>query len=132
MDRTDNHPVIGHGSGDVLFAAAWLFIVLAAAFDGGFAWNFRADFQEWELNPLARRLATTFGLAGLLAFKAAGILFAAGVAVACRRFRNRLAVPMTLVVTAVYLSLSVHYIGSFLSLDGTPSQLLALASMSSR
>ncbi|MBM4072736.1 MAG: hypothetical protein FJ271_27990 [Planctomycetes bacterium] len=115
------------GFGRALFIAAWLFVVLAAAFDGGFAWHFRASFHEWEMNPVARRLAASFGMAGLLSFKSAGVVFAAAVAVACRRLRHRLAVPMTLVVTAVYLLLSLHYLRSVLPLDGSPTQVLALA-----
>lgn len=125
MDRNNRNGMWGVDS--VLFVAAWVFIAAAAAFDSGFAWHFRADFQEWELNPLARRLADTFGMEGLLSFKAVGIVFAAVVASACRRFRNRLAVPLTLAVSAAYLFLSLHYLRSFLPLDGQPAQLLALA-----
>lgn len=125
MDR--NHKSKMNGLGTTLFAAAWIFVVLAAAFDGGFAWHFRADFQEWELNPLARRLAVNFGMAGLLTFKASGLVFALAVAGACRRQRHRLTLPLTLVVAAVYLVLSLHYLMSFMPLDGQPAQLVALA-----
>jgi hypothetical protein len=122
-----NHMSKRNGLGTMLFAAAWIFVGLAAAFDGGFAWHFRASFQEWELNPLARRLAAGFGMEGLLTFKAAGLIFAVTVASACRRRRHRLAVPLTLVAAAVYLVLSIHYLTSFMPLDGQPAQLIALA-----
>jgi hypothetical protein len=93
----------------VLFACAWAFTFLAAAYDGYFAWQYRHVLQEWELNPLVRWAAAAVGLAGVLAFKLAGLLFAAGLAAYCRRRRRELAWPLTLSVTLVYALLSLHY-----------------------
>lgn len=103
---------------EMLFVGAWLFIALAGTFDGYFAWRFQADFHEWEMNPWARWLAGTFGMGLLLSFKAAGIMFAAAVAAACRYLRNRLAIPMTVLVAAAYLFLSLHYASNFLTAPG--------------
>lgn len=115
---------------EAFFVAAWLFIAIAGTFDGYFAWRFRADFHEWEMNPWARWMAGAFGMGLLLSFKAAGIIFATAVAAACRYFRNRLAIPMTVLILGVYLMLSYHYLSGFLAKDGgmsLPQELIALA-----
>jgi hypothetical protein len=106
----------------VLFACAWVFTFLAAAYDGYFAWQYRQVLQEWELNPLVRWAASAIGLGGVLAFKLGGLLFAAGLAAYCRRWRRELAWPLTLTVTLAYALLSLHYYVGSRQADGTVAQ----------
>src|SRR5438067_9624224 len=50
-------------------AVAWAFIFLAATFDTGFAWQYRAGIPEWELNPVACWCFRGFGAAGVVGLK---------------------------------------------------------------
>jgi hypothetical protein len=93
-----------------LFALAWAFILVVAAYDVSFAWHYRAGFAAWELNPVARWVAALYGLGTVFAFRVAVILFAAGLAIYCHRRRHRLAVPYTLVMGGMHLLLSLHYL----------------------
>jgi hypothetical protein len=100
--------------GRVLFAAAWAFVLAVAVYDAAFAWQHRANFQDWELNPFAREVARLHGLAAVFGFKALALAFAALVAAYCYRCRHWLTVPYTAFTSAVHLALSVHYlIGHF-------------------
>lgn len=93
----------------IAFISAWCLIGLAAVHDGRFAWQNREDMASWELNPLARWLLREGGLESLLTVKFAGLLFAMSVAFHCRRKRQRLALPLTMIVGCLYLVLSLHY-----------------------
>lgn len=128
MDRAQYSLASRKWRAATLFAAAWVFIVLVGAFDSYFAWRYRADFQEWELNPWARWLAGSCGMGILLCAKATGMVFAAAVACACRRLGHRLAMPMTMVIAGVYLMLSLHYVTSFLAAPtAVPQEIIAFA-----
>ncbi len=97
--------------GKVLLALAWAFILGVAAYDIYFAWQHRAFFDSWELNPLARWVAGHFGFAALLGFKAAVIGFGGLVAVLCYRHRRRLtACVYTTIVGGLHLGLSLVYV----------------------
>jgi hypothetical protein len=96
--------------GKTRFALIWLFIFLAAAYDGYFAWNYRAVFGLWEQNPFARWVESQFGLIVLFAFKFLGLAFAAGMAVYCRLSRRQLLeYPITAIIGSAYLLLATHY-----------------------
>ena len=94
----------------IFFALAWIFIFLAAAYDCGFAWDYRHDFDLWEINPVARWIVRNSSIQVLLGSKVLVLLLTAALAVYCHRKRNRLAVPMTLIIGCSYLLLSVHYL----------------------
>ena len=96
------------------FVLAWLFVVLVALYDSYFAWRYRAVFQLWEINPLARWMAGNWGLTAVLTLKMTLIFFALGVAFYCRYLRHRLEVPYTLVIGGVHLTLGAQYIAGFL------------------
>jgi hypothetical protein len=93
-----------------VFALAWAFVVVVSAYDVHFAWRYRAVFDAWELNPVARWVAGLFGLGALFAAKAALLVFAVAVAAYCQRLRHRLAVPYTLSVSGMHFVLSLHYL----------------------
>jgi hypothetical protein len=96
--------------GRIGFRLAWVFVVLVTAYDIHFAWRYRAGFTSWELNPVARWVATLYGLETVLALKIAAIGFALVVAIYCDRYRHYLARPYTLIVGAVHLCLSCQYL----------------------
>jgi hypothetical protein len=96
-----------------LFSLAWTFVTAVSAFDAYFAWRYRELFQEWELNPLARALAHSHGLAAVLTVKAAVTLFALSVALYCRH-RQRLDAFYTLTVCGLHLLLGFHYLAGYL------------------
>ncbi len=127
MQRKQNNLLVAGKRWAMLFAAAWLFIVLAGALDGYFAWRFQADFQAWETNPWARWLARNCSMGALLCFKALGLVFGGAVAVGCRRLKHRLAMPMTLVIFGAYFFLSLHYAAGFLAAPAAPAEVVALA-----
>jgi hypothetical protein len=93
-----------------LFVLAWAFVIAVAAYDAHFAWQYRAEFTDWELNPVARWCAQQGGLEVVFACKAGLLLFAFGVAAYCHFSRHRLEIPYTLVVSGLHLMLSVHYL----------------------
>ncbi len=99
----------------IAFTFTWAFILLAAAYDGYFAWQNRADFEIWELNPLACWVVRNFRIEVLGGLKAIGILFATGVATYCLRRRNRLAMPMTMIIGCSYFLLTMHYVAGSMS-----------------
>jgi len=92
-----------------LHVSAWVFIFLAAGYDSHFAWRYREALQGWELNPVARWAAGQLGLAAVLAFKFAGLAFAAGLAAYCVRRRAGLARVLTVAALGVYGLLALHY-----------------------
>jgi hypothetical protein len=94
----------------LLFSLAWLFIGSTALYDAHFAWQYRAELQSWELNPLARWCAGNLGLVAVFAFKLAGLLFAGGLAIYCRCCRPRLEPLLTLTIAGVYALLALHYL----------------------
>src|SRR5262245_26630000 len=77
------------------FAAAWLFIFAVASYDLYFAWHYRAVFDVWELNPVARWAADLYGLRALFAAKALVTGFIAAVGAYCYRNRHPLTTPYT-------------------------------------
>ena len=93
-----------------LFTLAWAFIAAVAAYDVYFAWHYRAFFQEWELNPVARWAVGQWGLGAVAVLKVALLSFALGVAAYCHHRRHRLEVPLTLVVGGAHLMLTVRYL----------------------
>jgi len=96
--------------GSVLFGLAWAFVAVVAVYDVSFAWYYRANFHDWELNPLAREVARLHGLGALFGLKAAGLGFAVIVAGYCYRCRHWLTVPYTVLASSVHLALSLHYL----------------------
>ncbi len=88
----------------------WGFIAAAAGYDTAFAWQYRAWFASWEMNPLARWMAHDLGLWSVFAVKLLSLVLAAGVAIYCHRHRLRLERPLTLGLRAVYGLLSPHYL----------------------
>jgi hypothetical protein len=93
-----------------LFGLAWAFVFVAAAYDCYFAWQYREVLPVWEENPLACWAVGRLGLEAVFLLKFAGLAFAAGLAVYCRRRRPGLGRAMTLVVAAAYALLSLHYL----------------------
>jgi hypothetical protein len=90
---------------------AWTFILGVAAYDAYFAWQNRAAFEDWEMNPLARWIAGAFGFGILIGVKASAVGFGSLVAVACYRCRRRLtAFVYTTVVGGLHLGLSLLYV----------------------
>src|SRR5947209_8214177 len=105
------------------FGPAWLFILLAAFYDGYFAWQHRGAFQHWELNLLACWLVRVFGMKAALGFKAVSMGFAAALAVHCHQRQHRLELPLTLVICGFYGLLTLHYLVNDLHLVGAGPQL---------
>ncbi|MBM4071763.1 MAG: hypothetical protein FJ271_22975 [Planctomycetes bacterium] len=102
----------------ILLLAVWLLILLAAAHDASFAWENRHDMASWELNPVARWLLSG-GIGWLLVVKFTGLFFAMAVVFHCRRRRHAFQLHLTLIVSCLYLLLSLHYlIGSVTPGDG--------------
>jgi hypothetical protein len=89
---------------------AWVFVILVAAYDVYFAWQYREVFAVWEENPLARWVAQGYGLAAVFGMKTVLLGFAVAVGAYCHYRRHRLEVPYTLTVWAMHLALSLHYL----------------------
>jgi hypothetical protein len=90
---------------------AWAFILGVAAYDTYFAWQYRAVFDAWEINPLARTVVSRFGLGALFGLKATAVAFAAVVAALCYRCRRRVtACVYTACVGGAHLALCVQYL----------------------
>jgi hypothetical protein len=96
------------------FALSWSFILLAAAYDSYFGWQYRSVLDAWEMNPFILWLAGIGGLATVFAFKLFAMVLSTGLAVICHFRRHRLEIPLTLVIGSAYLALSVHYVMSHL------------------
>jgi hypothetical protein len=94
------------------FAFCWSFILLTAAYDAYFAWQYRAVFDAWELNPFILWLAGVGGLATVFAVKLLSMVFSTGLAIVCHYRRHRLEIPYTLIIATAHLALSVHYVMS--------------------
>jgi hypothetical protein len=97
-----------------LFWLAWLFILGVAAYDLYFAWHYRAVFDLWELNPVARWMAGIYGVRAVIAAKAILIGFVVSVAAYCSRSHHWLTIPYTAFAGAVHLALSLQYILGYL------------------
>jgi hypothetical protein len=95
---------------NVFLVLAWCFVLSVASYDVYFAWRYRAVFDVWELNPLARWMAQCYGLAAVFGFKITLLGFAVVVAALCHHYRHRLELPYTLIVSGVHVVLSVHYV----------------------
>ncbi len=89
---------------------AWAFVLVIAGYDVYFAWQYRAGFDIWEMNPVARWVAQDFGLTSLFILKIAFLGFGMLVAVYCRFRRHYLEIPYTLAVSGIHLVLSLHYL----------------------
>lgn len=94
----------------VRFGLAWGFIIVVAAYDTHFAWRYRDMLPHWEMNPLVCWTFASFGLEGVILFKAVGLAFALGLAGYCYWRRPRLEAPFTWTVGGVYFLLSLHYL----------------------
>jgi len=99
----------------IVFASIWCLVLLAAGYDGYFALEHRADFESWEINPVARWVTQNFCIEAMVAVKAAGLIFATIVAFCCHRLRHRLEIPLTVFVSCCYVFLSIHYAVAFMS-----------------
>jgi hypothetical protein len=95
--------------GNLGIVLSWLLIAAAALYDGYFAWQYRTALGSWEVNPFARWASDSFGLPAVLAFKAATVLFAAGITWYCARRNRTLAKGLTGVAGFMYLALSANY-----------------------
>jgi hypothetical protein len=93
-----------------LFALGWLFILTAAAYDIYFAWQYRAVFQVWELNPLVSWAARVYGLPVVFGFRLSMIGLAAALAIYCHRRQHPLEMPLTLSLAGMHFVLSLHYL----------------------
>jgi hypothetical protein len=89
---------------------AWIFVFSVAAYDVYFAWRYRAVFEVWEMNPVARWAAQCYGFGAVCGLKLILLGFAVAVAALCHRYHNRLELPYTMIVSGVHLALSVHYV----------------------
>jgi hypothetical protein len=96
--------------GILRFSLSWTFIFAVAAYDVYFAWQYRAVFRTWEMNPGARWVAGVGGLGAVFGAKAILLCFAAGVGACCYRNRHWLSTPYTGFVLAVHLLLSLQYV----------------------
>jgi hypothetical protein len=106
---------LSFGMKGIIFALIWCLILLAASYDGYFAWQNRMDFEHWETNPFARWMVQSFCLEAMVVVKGLGVGFATIIALCCHRMRNRLAFPLTAFVACCYLVLSIHYTVGFMS-----------------
>jgi hypothetical protein len=93
----------------VCLLAIWGFVSYVAIDDGHFAWQHRDDLATWEVNPLARWMASELGVEVLLGFKVAGLAFAFAIAAYCRVRQLGLEKWLTCVAGAVYLVLFLQY-----------------------
>jgi len=93
------------------FVMAWALILGVGACDTYFAWYYRAVFEAWEMNPLARLVASHLGLGAVFGLKAAVMAFAVAVAAACHRCRRRATgILYTACLGGVHLLLGLHYL----------------------
>jgi hypothetical protein len=99
----------------IVFLSIWCLILAAAAYDGYFAWQNRADFESWEINPFARWVVQSFCIEAMVTVKILGVAFATFVAFSCHRIRNRLEIPLTVFVSSCYLFLTIHYALGFMT-----------------
>jgi hypothetical protein len=95
---------------NTLLVFAWSFVLIIAGYDLYFAWQHRAFFHIWELNPLARWIAQDYGLTVVFAVKIVLLVFGVAVAAYCHLRRHYLELPYTLIVSGIHLLLSLHYI----------------------
>ena len=95
---------------NMIFVLAWTFVLIIAGYDVYFAWQYRAGFHAWELNPVARWLAQDYGVRFVLELKIALLAFGISVAAYCHFRRHYLELPYTLIVSGIHLWLSVHYV----------------------
>jgi hypothetical protein len=110
------------------FGVAWTFILLTGAYDGYFAWQYRAALAVWELNPVVRWTVDLVGLEAVLGLKYIGIAFAAGLAIHCHCRRHRLEKPLTMIIAATYLLLAALYVvGHLQPLGSRDDKSLAVA-----
>lgn len=93
-----------------LLVLAWTFTFVIAGYDVYFAWQYRAYFQSWEMNPLARWIAQDYGLTSVFVLKLGFLGFGVLVAAYCHFRRHYLELPYTLIVSAMHLWLSLHYL----------------------
>jgi len=108
----------GAGMRTSVFGFLWTFAISAAAFDAYFAWQHRAGFESWEMNPLTCWMAQAGGFESVIWLKVVTTAFAAALAFLCHFRRHWLEVPFTSVVTAIFFCLSIHYL---IVLDGMNS-----------
>jgi hypothetical protein len=94
----------------IFFVPIWSFVLYVAGYDVYFAWQYRAGFIEWEMNPLARWIYQDFGLTTLFLLKVGMTVFAIAVATYCHRRKHRLELPYTLIISGVHLLLWLHYL----------------------
>ncbi len=87
-------------------------------FDAYFAWQHRAGFESWEMNPLTCWMAQAGGFESVIWFKVVTTVFAAALAFLCHFRRHWLEIPFTSMVTAIFICLSIHYL---IVLDGMSS-----------
>jgi hypothetical protein len=99
---------VPHAMKNTLLVGAWAFVLFIAGYDIYFAWQYRASFHLWELNPLARWIAHDYGLTAVFVGKMFQIGFAVAVARYCHLRRHYLELPYTLIVSGIHLLLSVH------------------------
>jgi hypothetical protein len=102
-----------------LFAFAWAFILAVAAYDSHFAWRFRQEIYEWEMNPFALWAASAFGLPAIIGGKLVILTFAMCLATYCRHRHHPWALPMTAIIGCAYLLLSLYYWVGQLPADGS-------------
>lgn len=114
-DRGPESEMWQAGAVRVLFSAAWVFIFLAALYDGYYAWQFRSTFLAWELNPVARWAAVRLGLTAVLWFKALSLAFTYVLARHCLSHRPRLALELASLGVVAYLVVTAHYAAIYLS-----------------
>ncbi|HTU17097.1 MAG TPA: hypothetical protein VMG10_03480 [Gemmataceae bacterium] len=95
---------------NTLLVLAWVFVFFVAGYDVYFAWQYRAVFHTWELNPLARWIVHDYGLNTLFLFKMVMFGFVVAVAAFCHFRRHYLELPYTLIVSGIHLLLSLHYV----------------------
>lgn len=94
---------------NMIFVFAWTFVLMIAGYDAYFAWQYRAGFHAWELNPVARWLAQGYGLRFVLGLKIALLAFGISVAAYCHFRRHYLELPYTLIVSGIHVLLTLHY-----------------------
>jgi hypothetical protein len=93
----------------VCLFAIWAFVFCVAIDDSYFAWQHREELPTWEVNPLARWMASELGVEALLGFKAAGLAFAFAMAAYCRVRQPGLEKWLTWVAGGAYLILFLQY-----------------------
>ena len=115
-----------------VFGLLWSFTTLAAGYDAYFAWQHQNGFEIWELNPFICWLASFGGLEAVIVFKIVTTIFAAGLAVLCRRRRHWLETPLTLTVSGIFFVLSIYYVIALKAPDPASPSEASLASIESK